>query len=125
MKAEAVAELLTQVAGGTVTPQAALERLRHFPVETLEYARVDHLRPLTQGHAEVVLSAREFALLHALLDRPGAVLSRQQLEDKLYGWDREVESNAVEVHIHALRRKLGAEFIRNVRGVGYMVATKP
>ena len=55
MKAEGVAELLTLVAGGKVTPEAALERLRHFPVETLEYARVDHLRPLVQGHAEVVL----------------------------------------------------------------------
>ncbi len=69
--------------------------------------------------APVMLSAREFALLHALAERPGAVLSRAQLEDKLYGWNEEVESNAVEVHIHALRRKLGAETIRNVRGVGW------
>jgi two-component system response regulator QseB len=68
------------------------------------------------------LSAREFALLEALLARPGAILSRTQLEDKLYGWSDPVESNAVEVHIHALRRKLGADFIRNVRGVGWMVA---
>lgn len=67
------------------------------------------------------LSAREFALLEALLSRPGAILSRAQLEDKLYGWSDPVESNAVEVHIHALRRKLGADFIRNVRGVGWMV----
>ena len=66
--------------------------------------------------------AREFALLEALLARPGAILSRAQLEDKLYGWSDAVESNAVEVHIHALRRKLGADFIRNVRGVGWMVA---
>jgi two-component system response regulator QseB len=68
------------------------------------------------------LSPREFALLEALLARPGTVLSRSQLEDKLYGWNEPVESNAVEVHIHALRRKLGADFIRNVRGVGWMVA---
>jgi two-component system response regulator QseB len=68
------------------------------------------------------LSAREFSLLEALLDRPGAVLSREQLEEKLYGWDEEVESNTVEVYIHALRRKLGQDFIKNVRGVGYMVA---
>ena len=70
----------------------------------------------------VAVSAREFALLEALLARPGVILSRSQLEDKLYGWSDPVESNAVEVHIHALRKKLGAEFIRNVRGVGWMVA---
>ena len=70
----------------------------------------------------VALSPREFAVLEALLTRPGAVLSRAQLEEKLYGWNEEVESNAVEVHIHALRRKLGADTIRNVRGVGWMVA---
>ncbi len=65
------------------------------------------------------LSAREFALLHALLETPGAVLSREQLEDRLYGWGEEVESNAVEVHIHNLRRKLDPRVIRTVRGVGY------
>ena len=70
---------------------------------------------------KINLSAREFALLRAFLDRPGAVLSRAQLEEKLYGWDDSVESNAVEVHIHALRKKLGGDFIKNVRGVGYMV----
>ena len=69
----------------------------------------------------VELSAREFALLHALMDNPGVPLSRTQLEERLYGWDAEVASNAVEVHIHALRRKLGAEWIKNVRGVGYRV----
>jgi len=73
----------------------------------------------------VQLSAREFALLGAFLDRPGAVLSREQLEEKLYGWGEEIESNAVEVHIHALRRKLGQEFIKNIRGVGYMVPRQP
>jgi DNA-binding response OmpR family regulator len=70
----------------------------------------------------VMLSAREYALLEALMARPGAVLSRAQLEEKLYGWGQEVESNTVEVYIHALRRKLGAQFINNVRGVGYMVS---
>jgi two-component system, OmpR family, response regulator QseB len=70
----------------------------------------------------VSLSAREFALLLAFLDRPGAVLSRAQLEEKLYGWNEEIESNAVEVYIHALRKKLGPDLIKNVRGVGYMVA---
>jgi len=67
----------------------------------------------------VALSPREFALLEALIARPGAVLSRTQLEEKLYGWNEPVESNAVEVHLHALRRKLGAGAIRNVRGVGW------
>ena len=74
--------------------------------------------------AEIVLSRREFALLEALLHRAGAVLSRSQLEEKLYGWEDEVQSNTVEVHIHSLRKKLSADLIRNVRGVGYMVAKK-
>ncbi|MGP1683296.1 MAG: winged helix-turn-helix domain-containing protein, partial [Giesbergeria sp.] len=69
----------------------------------------------------IALSAREFALIHALVARPGVVYSRAQLEEKLYGWGQEVESNTVEVYIHSLRRKLGADFIHNVRGVGYMV----
>jgi two-component system response regulator QseB len=69
----------------------------------------------------VALSAKEFALLETLMQRPGAVLSRERLEDALYGWDREVGSNAVEVHLHNLRRKLGPGVIRNVRGVGYKV----
>jgi two-component system response regulator QseB len=69
----------------------------------------------------VGLSAKEFALLELLMQRPGAVLSREQLEDALYGWEREVGSNAVEVHLHNLRRKLGPDTIRNVRGVGYKV----
>ncbi len=70
----------------------------------------------------IALSAKEFSVLQALIDRPGAVLSRQQLEQHLYGWNEEVESNAIEVHIHNLRKKLGKDVIRNVRGVGYMVA---
>ncbi|MEP6740240.1 MAG: response regulator transcription factor [Caldimonas sp.] len=79
-------------------------------------------RRVTRGGAPVTLSAREFAVLEALLARPGAVLSRSQLEDRLYGWGEEIESNAVSVYIHQLRRKLGADFIGNVRGVGYFVA---
>ncbi|WP_372659743.1 response regulator [Hydrogenophaga sp.] len=69
----------------------------------------------------VVLSAREWAVLEPLLARPGRVLSRSQLEEKLYGWTDEISSNAVEVYIHGLRKKLGAGLIQNVRGVGYMV----
>ena len=71
--------------------------------------------------AAVNLSAHEFAVLEALLQRPGAVLSRQQLEDRLYGWDTEIGSNAVEVYIHGLRRKLGSEAIQTLRGVGYFI----
>ncbi len=67
------------------------------------------------------LSNREFALLQALLVRPGAILSRSELEDRIYGWGEEVESNAVEFIIHALRRKLGGAVIKNIRGVGWMV----
>ncbi|MEO6917862.1 MAG: response regulator transcription factor [Collimonas sp.] len=77
---------------------------------------------VTLDGQQVNLSAREFALLRAFLDRPGVVLSRAQLEEKMYGWDDSIESNAVEVYIHALRKKLGSNFIKNVRGIGYMVA---
>lgn len=73
----------------------------------------------------VALSAREFSLLEAFLDRQGAVLSVANLQEHIYGWDKEVCSNTVEVYIHALRKKLGAEFIKNVRGVGYMVPKLP
>jgi len=71
------------------------------------------------------LSAREFALLHALLERPGAILSREQLENRIYGWGEEVTSNAVDVLIHGMRRKIGADTIRNVRGLGWRVAPSP
>ena len=78
-------------------------------------------RQVTRDGVPVLLSAREFAVLEALMQRPGALLSRAQLEDRLYGWGEEIESNAVSVYIHQLRRKLGADFIQNVRGVGYFV----
>jgi two-component system, OmpR family, response regulator len=68
-----------------------------------------------------LLTAREFALLQALLARPGTILSRSDLERQIYGWNEEVESNAIEFLIHTIRRKLGATAIRNVRGVGWMV----
>ncbi len=77
---------------------------------------------VTRSGTPVALSAREFALLHALMQRPGVPQSRAQLEEKIYGWGEEVESNALEVHVHALRRKLGADVIRTVRGVGYLMA---
>ncbi|WP_137943440.1 response regulator [Roseateles cavernae] len=75
----------------------------------------------TVGGQPVTLSAREWAVLEPLLARPGLVLSRQQLEEKLYSWKDEVTSNAVEVYIHGLRKKLGPGLIQNVRGLGYMV----
>lgn len=75
----------------------------------------------TEQNPAVKLSNREFALLQALLIRPGAILSRSDLEDRIYGWGSEVESNAVEFLIHALRRKLGNHVIKNVRGMGWMV----
>ena len=78
-------------------------------------------REVSVDGAPVVLSAREWAVLEPLLARPGMVLSRAQLEEKLYGWKDEISSNAVEVYIHGLRRKLGADLIQNIRGVGYMV----
>jgi len=79
---------------------------------------------VTQNGRAVPVSAREFALLQALLERPGAALSRAQLEERLYGWGQEVASNAVEVHIHNLRKKLGDEAIVNVRGVGYVISAE-
>jgi DNA-binding response OmpR family regulator len=71
------------------------------------------------GEASVALTAREFALLRALMEHPEAVLSRTQLEERLYGWDESVQSNAIEFLIHGLRRKFGATVIENVRGVGW------
>ena len=79
-------------------------------------------RKVTWRGREVPLSTREYSLLEALLERPGAALSRAQLEERLYGWGEEVSSNAIEVHIHNLRKKLGERAIRTVRGVGYAIA---
>ena len=86
------------------------------------------LNPVTHEVAHrgqpIPVSAREFALLQALLERPGAALSRAQLEERLYGWGEEVASNSVEVHVHNLRKKLGEGAIRTVRGVGYSIANE-
>lgn len=72
----------------------------------------------------IKLSQREFSIITHLLERPGATVSREQLEERLYGWDEEVESNAIEVHIHNLRKKIGQNLIHTVRGVGYQVVDK-
>jgi two-component system OmpR family response regulator len=92
------------------------------PVYEHAGARLDPVtREASLNGRTVELSAREWAVLEPLLARPGQVLSRAQLEEKLYGWGEEVASNAIEVHIHGVRRKLGADLVRNIRGVGYMV----
>ncbi|MCL4527181.1 MAG: response regulator transcription factor [Gammaproteobacteria bacterium] len=78
-------------------------------------------REVQYGDVQVLLTAREFALLQALLLRPGAILSRAQLEERLYGWNEAVESNTIDFLIHGIRKKLGAEAIKNVRGAGWMV----
>ena len=88
---------------------------------TLDPAR---RRVVFQG-ADVELSPREFAVLEALMKEPGAVVSRERLEDAVYGWGEEIGSNSIEVHVHHLRRKLSPELIRNVRGVGYRIARLP
>ena len=103
---------LLRRSAGRAEPVVAYGDIELFPVT----------REVRLRGEPAALSPREFAVLEALLARPGAILSRAQLEEKLYGWNEEVESNAVEVHIHALRRKLGADAIRNVRGVGWMIA---
>lgn len=97
--------------GGQATPSLTNGKLTLDP--TTHEARC--------GDTVEVLSAREFALLQALLLRPGAILSRAELEERIYGWNEEVESNAVDFLIHSVRRKLGAHSIKNIRGAGWMV----
>ena len=102
--------------------RALLRRKSGRPAPLLEHQDVvldPAAHRVTRQGVEVPLSPREFTLLQLLMERPGTVLSRAQLEERLYGWGEEVESNAIEVHIHGLRRKLGAQFILTVRGVGY------
>lgn len=77
---------------------------------------------VTRGRQNIMLSTRECAILVDLLEHSGTALSRARLEESLYGWNEEVESNAVEVHIHNLRKKLGNELIKTIRGVGYLIS---
>lgn len=98
--------------GGQGTPVLASA---HLTLDPATHEATPHDQP------PVRLSNREFALLHALMQRPGAILSRSDLEDRIYGWGEEVESNAVEYLIHSLRKKLGSQSIRNIRGAGWMV----
>jgi two-component system, OmpR family, response regulator QseB len=104
--------------------RALVRRAHGQPQECLEVQDVvldPAARSVTRAGIPMLLPAREFDLLHALMLNAGRVLSREQLEQHLYSWGREVESNAVEVHIHHLRRKLGNALIQTVRGVGYLV----
>ncbi|MEO8101989.1 MAG: winged helix-turn-helix domain-containing protein [Betaproteobacteria bacterium] len=104
--------------------RALVRRAHGQPQETLTAQDVvldPAARSVHQAGAPVVLAAREFDLLHALMLNGGRVMSREQLEQHLYSWGQEVESNAIEVHIHHLRRKLGSALIQTVRGVGYML----
>jgi two-component system OmpR family response regulator len=105
-----VGELLARI-------RAVLRRKAGYAVSRLG----DDQRTLTFGDKVGALSAREFALMHALLEHPGTIFSRAQIEDKLYGWGKEVESNAVDVLIHSVRKKFGQDVIRNVRGLGWTV----
>jgi two-component system, OmpR family, response regulator QseB len=105
--------------------RALVRRSHGLPQELLRAGDVEldpAARTVRRGAEAIVLPAREFDLLHALMLNAGRVLSRDQLEQHLYSWGQEVESNAVEVHVHHLRRKLGAALIQTVRGVGYMIA---
>jgi two-component system response regulator QseB len=106
--------------------RAVLRRRAGQAVPILSYRDLT-LNPTTRRVAYkgdlLSLSAKEFALLEILLQRPGVVITPAQLRDKLYGWDKDVESNTVEVYIHSLRRKLGHEYIENVRSVGYRMPT--
>ncbi|MBI5861580.1 MAG: response regulator [Rhodocyclales bacterium] len=104
--------------------RALLRRAAGAPAPLLEAAGITldpATRRVTKDGGEVELSAREYALLHALMQHPGRAFSRAQLEEQLYAWGDEIGSNAVEVFIHHLRRKLGSETIRNLRGIGYVI----
>ncbi len=106
---------LTRRQVGRATPV-----IEHGPLQVNPVTHEVHLNGAT-----VSLSAREYTLLAALLERPGVPLSKTRLEESIYGWGEEVESNTVEVYIHSLRRKLGQNWIVNVRGVGYLIPENP
>lgn len=112
----------------TARLRALVRRAHGQPTHTLVAGDVqlDPLpRQVSRGGEAVTLSTREFDLLHALMLNAGRVLSREQLEQHLYSWGQEVESNAVEVHVHHLRRKLGSGLIQTVRGIGYLLPKGP
>jgi two-component system OmpR family response regulator len=117
VKPFSISELLARI--------RAIVRRKHGVVDPILYSSVLSLNPanreVTREQQTETLSAREYALLHALMLRPGSILSRDELEEQIYGWNEEVASNAIEFIIHGLRRKLGKDAIKNVRGLGWMV----
>lgn len=121
VKPFAMSELLARMRavirrqGGTAGPVLTNGRISLDPTTREAVADGDPIR----------LSAREFAVLQALLVRPGTILSRAELEERIYGWGEEIESNAVEFFIHSLRKKLGSDTIKNVRGLGWLVSRNP
>lgn len=113
-----MAELLARI-------RAVIRRKNGHASSTLDNGSISlnlATREIAADGKTIRLSAREFSLIEALLIRPGAILSRQELEDRIYGWHHEVESNAIEFLIHGLRKKLGSGAIKNVRGLGWMVS---
>ena len=106
----------------------AVSRRRHGAAHSIVGSATLQLdlttREVIQDGEREALTAREFAVLHALLERPGAILSREQLQDRVYGWGEDVTGNAIDVLIHGMRKKLGQDAIRNVRGLGWRVAAK-
>ncbi len=108
--------------------RALVRRAHGRPEPVLAFGEIElnpAARTVTRGGEPVELTAREFDLLHLLLENSGRVLTRRSLEEQLYTWQDAVDSNALEVHIHHLRKKLGNELIRTVRGVGYMASAEP
>src|SRR3989339_852722 len=95
---------------------------RTQPVVTYGEVTLDPASHIVEYKGEQLLLLRkEFALLQTLLENPGRVISREQLNQTLYGWEENIDSNALEVHIHNLRRRFGNDFVKTIRGVGYMV----
>ena len=108
--------------------RALIRRSQGLPGQKIRYQDIlldPAAHTVSKDNQPVELSRREFALLQELLSSCGRVLSRSQLEDKLYSWGDEVESNAIEVHIHHLRKRFGSDLIKTVRGVGYIIAKQP
>lgn len=118
VKPFAMSELLARMRALTRRKESAVGPSLSNGIVSLDPATHEAL----VGGVATRLTAREFSLLQSLLLRPGAILSRSELEHRLYGWNEEVESNAVEFLIHSLRKKLGSDIIKNVRGVGWMVS---
>ncbi len=118
VKPFAISELLARMRAVIRRHQGIARSVLSNGILTLDPAT----REVTRDGDSFMLSAREYSLLHALLLQPGTILSRNQLEERIYGWNEEVESNAIEFLIYSLRKKLKKDAIKNVRGLGWMVA---